>query len=143
MTHDQTPPALAEAFDLDAISARADAATPGPWAITDRNGDHVRRKLRGADDRMVLGIASLLWPDPEDEAFITRARDDVPALVAEVLGLRARIEGALSAMDAGTYGDPEVPFRMRLRLDPERVHGAFDVSGSISCGTCPSSRSSC
>lgn len=86
-------------LDLDAITARANAATPGPWQITDRNGDHVRRKLRGADDRMVLGMSALLWPDPADEAFLTHAREDVPALVSAVTEAREVATWAQLAAD--------------------------------------------
>ena len=86
-------------LDLDAITARADAATPGPWQITDRNGDHVRRKLRGANDQMVLGLAALLWPDPADEAFLTHAREDVPALVTAVVEARGAATWSQLAAD--------------------------------------------
>lgn len=86
-------------LDVDAIAARADAATPGPWQITDRNGDHVRRNLRGAGDRMVLGLAALLWPDPADETFLTHAREDVPALVAAVVEARETAVWAQLAAD--------------------------------------------
>jgi hypothetical protein len=56
--------------ELDVIGARANAATPGPWT----------------------------WPDWDDcseqeadanNEFIAHAREDVPALVAEVRRLRA------------------------------------------------------
>lgn len=86
-------------LDLDAITARATAATPGPWEITDRNGDHVRRKIRGADDRMVLGMSALLWPDPADEAFLTHAREDVPALLAALAAERGRADRAEAALE--------------------------------------------
>jgi len=90
-------PALAEAgpqpLDLAAIRARVDAATPGPWAIVERNGDPIRRKLRGADNRFILGLAALLYPDPADADFLTHAREDVPALLAEVEHLQGLAMG--------------------------------------------------
>jgi len=92
-------------LDLDAIRARADAATPGPWAIVERNGDHIRRKLRGADDQFILGLAALLYPDPADEEFLTHAREDVPALIAEVKALRSRITAAQDALKGPRAGE--------------------------------------
>lgn len=74
-------------IDLDAIEARANAATPGPWNPTDDGyGD------RGivAPNRDVLGAAqnACCWRRDEDLAFVVAAREDVPALVAEVRRLR-------------------------------------------------------
>lgn len=71
-------------LDLEAIEARAKAATPGPWVVgpgafwnyvvgSDEHGDHA-----GAQEK-------------EDAAFIAASREDVPALVAEVRRLRAEV----------------------------------------------------
>lgn len=71
------------------IEARAAAATPGPWA--------------GVPD--TLGHWHVVWPhghyssvarngkffSDEDAAFVTCARTDVPALVAEVRRLQAQV----------------------------------------------------
>lgn len=77
-------------LDLDAIEARANAATPG-W-----------REWQGAvvndEDDVVAEVA---FPDDlgrADLAFIVHARQDVPDLVAEVRRLRAENE-RLSAQD--------------------------------------------
>lgn len=70
--------------DLDSIEARANAAAPGPWKL----------RVHLEDD-----MSWLIGPrdcDAEfydtDAYFIANARTDVPALVAEVRRLRARLE---------------------------------------------------
>ena len=68
-------------LDLDAIEARAHAATPGPWRPAGPDGDAVAQM--GSARR----IRSL-----EDAAFIAAARTDVPALLAEVRRLRASLD---------------------------------------------------
>lgn len=98
-----------DALDLDAIEARAAAATEGPWEW--REDSHDRLILAGPlkspspDDESaypwmaVLSWAGLKEPkrpltaklSPADKAFIAAARTDVPALVAEVRRLRATI----------------------------------------------------
>jgi hypothetical protein len=64
-------------LDLDAIKARAEAAIDGPWI---------------ADDVYVTTESGDLLSDAPDAAatavFIAHAREDVPALVAEVERLR-------------------------------------------------------
>lgn len=96
--------------DLEAIEARANAATPGPWGsgplITGDKGDYVVWYGRDAEgQRRYIGAAGGLWapvcpPDAEivfqaeiaNAAFIAAAREDVPALVAEVRRLRQLLE---------------------------------------------------
>lgn len=70
--------------DLDAIEARANAATPGPW---EANGaDVTTRYISHGKGLVRWQIAS--YVDPRDLTFIAHAREDVPALVAEVRRLR-------------------------------------------------------
>lgn len=99
--HDKTP-ALAggKLLDLAAITARADAATAGPWAIyLDPMEDGVvysvssgpateGYNLNGGDFDTAEGMTET------DAEFIARARADVPALVAEVRALREEREEA-------------------------------------------------
>jgi hypothetical protein len=59
-------------MNLDAIEQRARAATEGPW-------EYDGRTLWGRDD-----IGRIKADTPEDRAFTTAARTDVPALVARV-----------------------------------------------------------
>lgn len=77
--------------ELAAIEARAKAATPGPWVVGETWRDHV------VDGRFQDGywpVASQPGMDHEgawlkgNAAFVAHAREDVPALVAEVRRLR-------------------------------------------------------
>ena len=75
-------------LDLDAIEARANAATAGPWhphttyPHTVWQGD-----MYGEDPGMIS--TTLAQEIVADAKFIAAARTDVPALVAEVRRLRA------------------------------------------------------
>ena len=96
--------------ELQAIEARASAATPGPWRSDDqvvgwmggtqpgvavRNQDgNVRDAVAMVVDMRAAEISGSLRPI-EDAAFIAAARMDVPALVAEVRRLRALIAEAV------------------------------------------------
>lgn len=90
---------------LDAIQARVDGATDGPWSPwLDQDG---QPHMQG---RLMVGVTAGVIPDgdtwvegpdvnnpvaetytPEDRTFIAHAREDVPALLAEVERLRARL----------------------------------------------------
>ena len=81
------------ALDLDAIQARADAATPGPWVSRTCEPCAARDRLDltiwGHGDREMIAN----WSEQDefysgDAEFIAHARTDVPALVAEVRALR-------------------------------------------------------
>ena len=99
MTEQTTKPAddrtaTGEAPDLDAIEARAKAATPGPWeSHTNRNDDNGRAWGWVAPLRRTL-VTIVTWNRGQnsnaeaDARFIAHAREDVPALVAEVRRLR-------------------------------------------------------
>jgi hypothetical protein len=74
--------------ELAAIKTRADAATPGPW-VTDLEGNvyadgpaHPVTAVRGRFTEHLM----------QDARFIARAREDVPALLAEVERLRAELD---------------------------------------------------
>ena len=101
-------------IDLDAIKARCEAATPGPWEVPAAN---VFRVLApGAPHHnppqglcppypwRVVVEASQNDPSAEDVAFIAHARTDVPALVAEVERLKAYI-GAILDHGMTTWSD--------------------------------------
>jgi hypothetical protein len=80
-----------EPLDLDAIEERADAATEGPWT---RSGIHIwGPDPENPEDRFdvepdMIGRADLKMADAE---FIAHAREDVPALIAEVRRLRQEL----------------------------------------------------
>lgn len=79
-------------LDLEAIKARAEKATPGPWGGPWDAGDEL---LIETKDHASF-ICALSTDDEEERTknghgnatFIIHARDDVPALVAEVERLR-------------------------------------------------------
>jgi hypothetical protein len=77
---------------LDEIEARANAATPGPWEEHADYGPHFYAYLGGS---YLRGVGTLNFGDGEDaeadREFVLNARQDVPALLAEVRRLRARV----------------------------------------------------
>jgi hypothetical protein len=84
-------------IDLDEIEARANAATPGPWASR-RNRDMRDYEVRAG---CVLAIvseaasakhATSVRECGRNAAFIAAARTDVPALIARVRELEAECE---------------------------------------------------
>lgn len=80
--------------DLDAIQGRADAASPAPWGW--EHGYDMWPELHDASLNAFAGIchdnASDQRREEADATFIVAARQDVPALVAEVRELRAENE---------------------------------------------------
>jgi len=71
-------------LDLEAIKARAEAATPGPWSCGSEQLDDTR--IQSADGEMTIyDEGGHTWKDAD---FIAHAITDVPALVAEVERLR-------------------------------------------------------
>lgn len=86
MTDPQTPASADSApLDLAAITARTNAASPGPWAARDLGG--MQWSITPA--RMTDEYDNLGGIDSGDDAqFIAQARSDVPELIAEVRRLR-------------------------------------------------------
>jgi hypothetical protein len=80
-------------LDLDTIETRANAATPGPWC-TDSweiyQGSEYEPGISTWIGETCRGMTSL-EQDRADAAFVAAARTDVPALLAEVRRLRARV----------------------------------------------------
>jgi hypothetical protein len=78
------------------IRARCEAATPGPWSVTGRNGH----------DLTIYGHIAVLPPDSAstaycmdmtDARFIAHAREDVPWLLKRVEALEAALREAIDA----------------------------------------------
>lgn len=105
----------AKPLDLDAIRARADKATPGPWKVRDPF-------RRGTGRNWYIGVTSAefslnaeMWAgkgravDPQrvaDGEFIAHAREDIPELLAEIERLRRLVfehhaAGVLASVMAG------------------------------------------
>lgn len=73
---------------LQAISARVNKATPGKWGAVPIYGED---EFYVYGDNMNEGVASEVY-EKEDAEFIAHAREDVPALLAEVERLREALE---------------------------------------------------
>ena len=89
----------AASLDLEAIKARSEAATEGPWEWDNPTvGQHWSRPEPWAtvvDDEVncggyCYGGSSSPIKSDADGQFIAHAREDIPALVAEVERLRAQ-----------------------------------------------------
>ena len=83
--------------ELAQIEARANAASPGPWTSFVEGRDHqsgddfIRISELDAEDDMYVsrhGNAGSRPPSTADQDFIAHARQDVPALIAEIRRLR-------------------------------------------------------
>jgi hypothetical protein len=70
---------------LRQIAARCDAATPGPWQSFVEGRDHTSGDsfIRTSGDDIYLSGTSVA-----DQDFVASARQDIPALVAEIARLR-------------------------------------------------------
>lgn len=70
--------------ELNAIEARANAATQAPWLVNPDPRKYVLMPLSSEED--------VLRDRDANAAFCANARDDIPRLVAEVRWLRAELE---------------------------------------------------
>lgn len=78
---------------LDEIQARHQAATPGPWTVSEDYADVL--------DAEGHHLASF-WGQPVGE-FIAHAREDVPALIAEIRRLHEPAEPSRYLEDGSTH----------------------------------------
>jgi hypothetical protein len=123
-------------LDLDAIEARAEAATEGPWQYDgmplreDAEYGHI---VTGGGTPGSMREHQICWVGetlnlraPEDAEFIAHARVDVPALLAEVERLRAAVRQAFDAVDWNSDGyNPGVGRAiLRAALTPDAPDGA-------------------
>lgn len=108
-----------EPLDLDAIETRANAATPGPWEEHADYGPHFYAYLRGP---YLRGVGTLNFGEGEeadaDREFVKHAREDVPALVAEVRRLRARV----TDLERPAVGPDTLPAWLRQRFTASGVN---------------------
>lgn len=80
-------------LDLDAIQARADAVTPGPWCVEPWSDDY-SSVMAISCETCGITICRTDQPARDDLLFIAAAIDDIPALVAEVRRLRDQLTRA-------------------------------------------------
>lgn len=102
-------------LDLEAIRLRVDAATPGPWGSVPQERTHIPTRYPRPAAVTVSG--SVIWEctyrqgneQPNRDAdFISNARTDVPALLAEVERLRGLVRRAWEFPEEPTAADGEV-----------------------------------
>lgn len=103
-------------LDLVAIRARAEAATPGPWAIPNANvfrviapdAQHTNPKQGMGPPYPWRIVADMGDQDGNaaDALFIAYARTDVPALLAEVVRLRAALAQVRATNRTRLLGPP-------------------------------------
>ena len=84
-------------IDLDAIERRANAATPGPWAVYEKPDPWGYWTVQDADGKDVFddGSAGAEYGQTcgiADRDFLVAARTDVPALIARVRELEAELK---------------------------------------------------
>lgn len=87
--------------ELQAIKARAEAATPGPWRV-DAGSEARYLRAEGESGALMSDTQYYPWtPDAEgDWQFIAHARTDVPDLVAEVERLRVLAAESATTIEA-------------------------------------------
>jgi hypothetical protein len=83
-----TPGRLAE------IREREQATIPGPWFVVDDQGGTLERWINSKNGTLQVCLGYLGNRTEAEAAFIAHARQDVPALLAEVERLRAELAAA-------------------------------------------------
>ena len=126
-------------LDLDAIEARANAATEGPWAVW--NPSHGPSHLTiGGQVAWRSTDSATSYDDDEtiphwaDGNFMAHARTDVPALVAAVRDLRDEVATANRVLDGTGAALSECRDDYRaLRAERDRLQDALDRVKAL-CG---------
>jgi hypothetical protein len=106
---------MTKRVDLDAVEARAKAATPGPWELREHEGLSAICHPHG----WVLEDSA--DADMRDRRFIAAAREDVPALCAEVRALRELVAPLVVLRDAPFAWAPAVYSEVGSGFDGQRV----------------------
>lgn len=103
---------------LDEIEQRANRATEGPWVweATSPRMSGEQWNLRISGKHGIRMVVSEYQHGPANAKFITSARTDVPALVAEV----RRLRGQIAAVKEALSGHPKCD--------------RYEESEGISCG---------
>lgn len=101
-------------LDLEAIKRRCEAATPPPWVNTGGRFPKINGGPKGGCD-----VATLFFADGNDGDFMAHAREDVPALVAEV----ARLQGVAKRLEV-----------LKAELDQIYAGGKHADLSQFSCG---------
>ena len=88
------------ADERNAIRARAEAATPGPWRVGSVETWHVYVPCSTCigPERVLLRFNEH-FPHGAEAAFIAHAREDIPRLLADNDALRAEVVALLRALE--------------------------------------------
>jgi hypothetical protein len=95
--------------DIEAIEAREQAATPGPWESSDPRGrahGYVFGLWSGYDGEVTIG----------DAVFIAHARTDVPALIAYARELEGVLRDLTEAAERYDVAIEQAPVYRALAL---------------------------
>ena len=111
--------------DLDAIRARCEAATQGPWRVDgstydeDCNEHLAPYGLEGPNERLIWssGGGEYAHPNMETAQFIAAARTDIPALLAYIDELERRT----------TYTIGETEWAHRIAVAEQRFVDEYDA----------------
>ncbi|PAZ15626.1 hypothetical protein CLM62_12585 [Streptomyces sp. SA15] len=116
---------------LNAIDARSNAATKGPWTAWAETYPHlVLQGPKGVHPSDAEGIVStnLAVNEGVDAEFIAHAREDVPALLDEVRRLRAELARRVQCNDCGAVGEIFTGDDGHAYLDPSGQIGHRSAS---------------
>jgi DNA-binding transcriptional MerR regulator len=122
---------------LDAIRARVDAATPGPWEPSSDTLTWIHVEAHGltvAECRTYLNRQHTDEQNDANAAFIASAREDVPALLAEVERLRdahamvVQVSGELCEKCGWAMKFPGEKCRCELLAEVERLTAERDAA---------------
>ena len=92
-------------LNLEEIEARANSASEGPWkTVTARYGYDMKDSWAVEPDGPSVHNVAHITLGELDAKFIAHAREDVPALIAEVRRLRTQIERVQKMSDDMSEG---------------------------------------
>jgi hypothetical protein len=129
-------------LDLEPIKKRERAATPGPW-LFDAQGDwglSTPMNMGGYSTTIVCGMLGEHEPVFEDTYpigavqdgdFMANAREDIPAMIAEIERLRAELDNLVStgfAMEGLLRESMDLSARAKLLLDPDDDGGLESIA---------------
>lgn len=107
------------------IAARAEAAHPGPWHRSD-DAHSLERYVVSDDDLMAISFGYRGNRTQAEADFVAHAREDVPALIAELATVRAerdelaewkrRVTEEVEEFEAAAKDDPQTPRAARLMI---------------------------
>ncbi|WNO29677.1 hypothetical protein [Bacillus phage SDFMU_Pfc] len=108
---------------LNAIEERVVKATPGPWIVEESRYEG-RFNAASVDENYDLPACLM---GIEDAEFVTHAREDVPALIAEVERLHEVIKGA-TVVSNQAKGLVKENKRLREALTQILEYNTFDLA---------------